>query len=230
MANSVREHVHNVEKKLLKLIQILTKRAGEHDKSKLTPPECYGWDLMDKEPKYPYGSPEYFEKMQRYNYVFKHHYSVNSHHPEHYPQGVLDMDLIDMCEMLCDWLSYKDSFTRKEGIEVIIKQCQRFNVPPEIELMLIHTFERYLCIDPANEFEKGITDGCEQIYADVVLKSELLRNGVDVNYELEKERKAKEEEKQKSMWEETLALPDICIQKYTKKELDELLRNFKDDV
>jgi hypothetical protein len=32
-----------------------------------------------------------------------HHYSNNSHHPEHYKNGIDDMDLLDVIEMLMDW-------------------------------------------------------------------------------------------------------------------------------
>ena len=32
-----------------------------------------------------------------------HHYANNSHHPEHYPNGVDGMNLFDLLEMLLDW-------------------------------------------------------------------------------------------------------------------------------
>lgn len=32
-----------------------------------------------------------------------HHNAANRHHPEHHVDGVNDMTLIDLLEMLCDW-------------------------------------------------------------------------------------------------------------------------------
>lgn len=32
-----------------------------------------------------------------------HHYAANDHHPEHWPNGVNDMSLLSILEMLCDW-------------------------------------------------------------------------------------------------------------------------------
>jgi len=35
--------------------------------------------------------------------ALKHHYENNSHHPEHYPNGINGMSLLDLIEMLADW-------------------------------------------------------------------------------------------------------------------------------
>ena len=32
-----------------------------------------------------------------------HHYANNRHHPEHWPNGINDMTLMDLIEMLADW-------------------------------------------------------------------------------------------------------------------------------
>ncbi len=34
-----------------------------------------------------------------------HHYAANSHHPEHFKNGVDDMNLMDLVEMFCDWIA-----------------------------------------------------------------------------------------------------------------------------
>jgi len=31
-----------------------------------------------------------------------HHHTVNSHHPEYYPNGIYGMSEVDICEMVCD--------------------------------------------------------------------------------------------------------------------------------
>jgi len=82
----------------------LLKRANKHDNSKLESPEVEIFDEMT--PKLAgctYGSEEYkgfFDKMKP---AFDHHYAQNSHHPEHYKEGVDDMNLFDLMEMFFDW-------------------------------------------------------------------------------------------------------------------------------
>jgi hypothetical protein len=131
-----------VEIKMFKILENLRMRAENHDKSKLVPPEKDGWDLMDKEPSYRYGTVEYYKKMKKYYEVFKHHYDVNSHHPEHYGNDISKMDLLDIIEMLCDWLSYKEDLTDEEIDSTIKGQCKRFNFSDEMQSILINTAHR----------------------------------------------------------------------------------------
>ena len=35
--------------------------------------------------------------------ALQHHYEDNCHHPEHYRNGIHDMNMVDLIEMLCDW-------------------------------------------------------------------------------------------------------------------------------
>lgn len=50
-----------------------------------------------------YGTPEYRELLRRIQPSIQHHYRVNRHHPEHWPNGLADMDLTDLAEMAFDW-------------------------------------------------------------------------------------------------------------------------------
>lgn len=100
--NSILNHKKKVKDRMLFLAKEIIKRAEEHDNSKLKLPEINWLIEMDKEPKVEYGTPEYFEKMKRWDKFFKHHYKNNSHHPDHYVQGVYGMTIVDLVEMMCD--------------------------------------------------------------------------------------------------------------------------------
>ena len=97
----IKGHISRVRRHINTFIQLLIRRAENHDKSKLEEPELSWWKEMDKEPRYPYGSEEYKQKIKRWNKVFKHHYQYNRHHPEYYEYGVSEMTLIDIVEMIC---------------------------------------------------------------------------------------------------------------------------------
>lgn len=142
----IRNHIKRVQNKLFKLIAALTIRSQEHDKSKLEEPEFSLWKKMDEEPRYPYGSKEYKNKIERYRELFEMHYKKNPHHPEHFQNGISDMTLIDLVEMLCDWISYKDNISVTEAIEMVEKQSERFEYSDEIKNMLINTLNTYFAI------------------------------------------------------------------------------------
>ena len=98
---------------------------------------------MDKEPRYPYGSKEYEQKLKRWSKVFKHHYQYNRHHPEHYEYGISEMTLIDIVEMMCDWLGYKDTTTITEALKVCDEQMVRYNISEELRQVIFNTLLRY---------------------------------------------------------------------------------------
>lgn len=139
----IKGHIFRVRRHIDTFIQLLIRRAENHDKSKLEEPELSWWKEMDKEPRYPYGSEEYKQKIKRWNKVFKHHYQYNRHHPEHYEYGVSEMTLIDIVEMMCDWLGYKDTTTVTEALKVCDDQMARYNISEELRQIIFNTLLRY---------------------------------------------------------------------------------------
>lgn len=139
----IKGHISRVRKHINTFVQLLLKRAINHDKSKLEEPELSWWKEMDKEPRYPYGSEEYKQKIKRWDKVFKHHYKYNRHHPEHYEYGVSEMTLVDIVEMMCDWLGYKDTIAISEALKVCDEQMRRYNIPDGIRQIIFNTLLRY---------------------------------------------------------------------------------------
>lgn len=139
----IKGHISRVRMHINTFIQLLIRRAENHDKSKLEEPELSWWKEMDKEPRYPYGSEEYKQKIKRWNKVFKHHYQYNRHHPEYYEYGVSEMTLIDIVEMMCDWLGYKDTTTITEALKVCDEQMARYDISEELRQIIFNTLLRY---------------------------------------------------------------------------------------
>ena len=156
------EHIYNVRKLLNKFADVLKQKGETHDQSKLEEPEVYGWAAMDLEPRYEYGSYEYYDKLRRFSEVFNHHYKVNSHHPEHFVNPEHEMTLIDMVEMLCDWFAYKQDIPIREGVELIREQCGRFGFSDTIMSLLTNTYREYMNSDLFND----IYTNQERIIAD----------------------------------------------------------------
>jgi hypothetical protein len=85
-------------------IMNLAERRESHDASKLKSPEKEMYDkytplLRDST----YGSDEYKAMLKEMGPALQHHYENNSHHPEHFEDGINGMSLLDLLEMFCDW-------------------------------------------------------------------------------------------------------------------------------
>lgn len=98
------KHIKRVNQLLLQFSQNLLTRATIHDDSKLEPTEKMLFDEMTpKLASSVYGSEQYKGMLDQLKVALDHHYKNNSHHPEHYPNGIDDMDLMDIVEMFVDW-------------------------------------------------------------------------------------------------------------------------------
>lgn len=97
-------HIEEVRNKIAVFVTKLLERSIAHDASKLEDPEKETFDRVTPElAGLTYGSEAYSEALEDMDVALKHHYAHNSHHPEHYEDGALGMDLVDIIEMFCDW-------------------------------------------------------------------------------------------------------------------------------
>lgn len=98
------EHTARVRWYLFRLRANLERRAAVHDASKLAEPEKSVFDAVTPRLKeLTYGSDEYRACLAEMGPALAHHYAANSHHPEHYENGIDGMSLLDLMEMLADW-------------------------------------------------------------------------------------------------------------------------------
>ena len=97
-------HIKQVASFINKIVLNLNIRAFDHDQSKLESPEREIFDEFTPKLKdTTYGSDKYNGYLKEMKVALDHHYKQNRHHPEHHENGVKDMNLIDLIEMLCDW-------------------------------------------------------------------------------------------------------------------------------
>lgn len=103
------EHINYVRNLLQTIAIQLLNRGEAHDASKLGPQEKPFLDamqyLINNEGNAPYGSEEYKRRTAILKPMLRHHYSNNSHHPEHYEGGINGMTLMDVVEMFADWFA-----------------------------------------------------------------------------------------------------------------------------
>lgn len=84
----------------------LFRRAAVHDNSKFEPEEFELYNKLFPElQKHAYGSPELKAVYQQLGPALDHHLQVNRHHPEYHENGINGMNLLDVLEMVCDWMA-----------------------------------------------------------------------------------------------------------------------------
>jgi hypothetical protein len=137
-------HIEAVRNHLGACIVELLKRAEQHDQSKLQSPEREAFDeFTSKLRGITYGSPEYKAMVSTVDGPMKkalqHHYGHNRHHPEHHKNGIKDMNLLDLLEMLCDWKS--SSMRHNDGniLKSIEINQARFGFSEDLRIILENT-------------------------------------------------------------------------------------------
>lgn len=138
------KHINEVRKNLWLLIQEADNRAANHDKSKFESPEAEVFaENTPKLAKTEYGGEEYKKLLQETKVAIDHHYSKNRHHPEHWGNGVEDMDLIDILEMLSDWAAATQRNKNGNIHKSIEINTSRFNLSPQLVKILKNTVNNY---------------------------------------------------------------------------------------
>lgn len=148
-------HIGRVRHYLGRAVANLIGRADAHDASKLVEPELEAFDRMTPLlATLTYGTDEYKASLAELGVALEHHYAANSHHPEHYPDGIAGMSLFDLVEMLVDWKAasermrkpmpaapgrpdapqYDDDFLRSIGLNQ-----ERFGYSEELRSVLENT-------------------------------------------------------------------------------------------
>ena len=116
-------------------------RAKVHDASKLEEHEKSGYDVCTIRLKnIPYGTPEYKAALEELKPTLEHHYAANSHHPEHYENGIAGMDIFDLIEMIMDWKAATERMKDGGDIEKSIAYNKdRFKIDPQLVSIMENT-------------------------------------------------------------------------------------------
>ena len=134
------KHIDTVRLYLRILSVELLKRGEAHDASKLSDDERPTFtEYTAKLKGMTYGSDEYKAILEEMNPTLEHHYANNRHHPEHHENGVDDMTLIDLVEMICDWKAATLRHADRDILKSIAINKKRFNLSPQLTKILRNT-------------------------------------------------------------------------------------------
>ena len=134
------KHIDKVRKYIRFFTDRLTTRGENHDASKLESPEVELFaEHTERLAEIEYGSEEYKKELEALKPALDHHYSVNKHHPQYYPNGIEGMSLIDLIEMIADWKASSERYNSGNLLKSIELNIKRFNIEPQLAQILINT-------------------------------------------------------------------------------------------
>jgi hypothetical protein len=134
------KHILRVRDLLREFRELLQQRGVDHDDSKLKEPEKSGFDeFTDKLHSVTYGTTEYKQMLDNLKPTLDHHYANNSHHPEHYIDGINNMDLLDIVEMLMDWKAATERHDDGDIRKSLDINKQRFDMSDQLYYILQNT-------------------------------------------------------------------------------------------
>lgn len=138
------KHIEEVRKNIMVIINKIAARGMEHDKLKMESPEVEVFtEYTPKLSETTYGSEEYKTYLKEMQPALKHHYANYRHHPEHFQNGINDMNLIDIVEMLCDWKASASRHNDGNLLTSISINAKRFGIDKQLQQILINTVKMF---------------------------------------------------------------------------------------
>lgn len=135
-------HISTVRKYIGAIVKRLWQRAIDHDATKLIEPEKSMYD--EHAPKFrslTYGSAEYRQSLADMGEALNHHYKHNTHHPEHYENGINGMTLLDVFEMLADWKAVTERHADGDMQKSLLINKERFGISEQLLEILQNTIK-----------------------------------------------------------------------------------------
>ena len=68
-----------------------------------------------------------------------HHYRENNHHPEYYEDGIKGMSLVDLIEMVCDWMAATKRVQNGDIYTSLEINKKRFGIDDQLAKILENT-------------------------------------------------------------------------------------------
>jgi hypothetical protein len=135
-------HIRQVQRRLNKVAAILVDRGHKHDRSKLESPEVeYFTKYTDELKTLTYNSDEYKACLEKMKPALDSHYAKNRHHPDHFPDGVNGMNLIDITEMVCDWIASTERQNDGNIQQSFTSACKRFKIGDQLASIIKNTID-----------------------------------------------------------------------------------------
>lgn len=137
------DHKRRVAGYMQSIANDLFRRAAVHDNSKFSPEEFESYDqAFPNFKKYAFGTEEMQAVYDSIRPALQHHFQANDHHVEHFEHGIDDMSLVQLIEMLCDWLAASER-SKVAFVDGLAVNKKKYFIDDQTYDVLINTVQRY---------------------------------------------------------------------------------------
>ena len=135
------KHIKRVKFYIKNCVKELYKRAKLHDQDKIhnSIEKALFDEFTSKLKNCTYGSDEYKSNLESLKPALETHYLNNRHHPEHFINGISDMNLIDLLEMICDWKASSERHADGDILKSIEINQKRFGYSDDLKNIFVNT-------------------------------------------------------------------------------------------
>lgn len=134
------EHIDNVQNQMIKAIKNLIDRAASHDVSKYSDAEAHIYAKVTPMFKgVPYGTPEHKAVSDLLGPAWEHHQKENDHHTGHHKNGINDMNLMSIIEMLCDWKAASLRDPNQDFKKSCSMNCDKYGANEQLKNIILNT-------------------------------------------------------------------------------------------
>ena len=135
-------HVREVQDNLKDITNDIDKRGIVHDMSKFQEPEFSVF--CETRPEFVnvnYGTPEYKAVCEKAKVAVDHHYENNRHHVAFHKDGIKDMNLLDVLEMLADWKAANKRSSDLSFEDSLPKCFENYKIDETLQNLIINTLK-----------------------------------------------------------------------------------------
>jgi len=121
-------------------------RGNVHDESKLGPHEfLHHVRMIEEFEKHPFGTEGYDKAKEGLGPAVEHHFLHNRHHPEYFVDGINDMNLVDVIELLMDWKAATLNHSNSLGdiLKSVDILSEKYNISPQLKRIFLNTIKDY---------------------------------------------------------------------------------------
>lgn len=141
----VLEHKKQVAFLLHAVSTELNQRAIVHDDSKFSLEELEAFEeVTPRLKRTEYASDAYKQATSELGTALEHHYQVNRHHPQHFSEGINGMNLIDLVEMVCDWIAATRRVKNGDVYKSLPINQERFHMSDQLLSIIKNTIDTLL--------------------------------------------------------------------------------------
>lgn len=138
-----RQHILNVQREMQKAIINLSERAQNHDSSKYDVAEAHTYaKVVPMFKGKVYGTPEHKAVGDLLGDAWNHHEMNNDHHPGYYYNGMTDMNLLSIIEMLCDWKAASLRNPNQSFVESCVMNCEKYGADKQLTNIILNTAKK----------------------------------------------------------------------------------------